>query len=169
MGRRWRAVSYERREVLEDDGDDEVEEDEGAKHLEGEEEGDGEVGAAALARAAARTFFQHGVGHHPRPRIAGEHLEEEQRRGGEGLEVAVLVDLLAHRGEEAEQRAAEHRVDEDDEREERGDVDEGRKGEDHRHDQVAQLLCALEQPENAKQSHDAQHSQQIGRQRHVLI
>ena len=132
--------------------------------LEGDEVRDREWRAAVGAAARAARLVGHRVGHQVRPRVAGEALEEEQRGGAERLEVAHVVDSLLAR-EEGEELHAEDGVDEDAQPEERADVDERGEGEDERHDQVAQLARALEQPQDAHDAQDAQHAQQEGRHR----
>mmetsp|Transcript_72792 Transcript_72792/g.144642 ORF Transcript_72792/g.144642 Transcript_72792/m.144642 type:complete len:407 (-) Transcript_72792:977-2197(-) len=78
----------ERGEVFEDDGDDEVEKDEGADDNKGDEVGEGKWSAAIPRRWVTSTFLvDHRVVHQLRPAVASETLEEGEACVGEGDEV----------------------------------------------------------------------------------
>eukprot|EP00965_Chrysotila_dentata_P089313 2949163-Pleurochrysis_carterae.AAC.1 len=61
--------------------------------------------------------------HDPIPRLSGDATEERHRGHGERLEVGVAVDVVAE-GDVPKQLDAEHRVDEEEEQQERHDVEE---------------------------------------------
>ena len=91
--------------------------------------------------ALAALFGDHAVHHQARPTVARDALKEEQESVADVVEVAavgVIIRVLMRK--EREQHDAEHRIDEDDQSEERDHVDERREGKDHRHDQVLQPL-----------------------------
>ena len=64
--------------------------------------------------------------------------------------------------DEAEELQPEYRVHKDDHREERRHVEQRWEREHERHEQAAQLLCTLEQPEQPQDTHEAHHPEQKG-------
>ena len=117
-------------EVLEDDRDHEVEEDERAEDLERDEvrhRGEARAARVRLVGAQPRLLGEHRLHHQLRPAVAGEALEEQQRRRADRDEVALVVDALEVGRvvrEEREELHAEDGVDVDDEREQRAHVEQ---------------------------------------------
>mmetsp|Transcript_53351 Transcript_53351/g.141873 ORF Transcript_53351/g.141873 Transcript_53351/m.141873 type:complete len:544 (-) Transcript_53351:309-1940(-) len=152
-------------EVLEDDGDDEVEQHEAADEREGDKVDERDpAGAAAVlgVRAASALLRDHAVVHQAVPRLAGDGAEEQHDRLRQRAEVGLPVDEGARVRDVREEVDAQHGVDEEEQEQQARDVEEARQGADERGEQVAQAGRRADEAQQTADAEDAQHAQDGG-------
>mmetsp|Transcript_5827 Transcript_5827/g.17007 ORF Transcript_5827/g.17007 Transcript_5827/m.17007 type:complete len:264 (-) Transcript_5827:199-990(-) len=157
LWRHWCLVLLDDvREVLEDDGDEEVEQENVAQQEVAHEEEDGQARVGAVA-----------VVHDAVPALTRGAAEESEQRQPEGFKVGPLVDELVVGGSARAQLlgGAAHGVKELDakdgvhheqQQQQRANVDEGGGGEEERLEELGQLAEAPKHSQHAKDAEDAQ-------------
>lgn len=150
----------------------EVFEDDGYIHVDDDEETDDEIGAQVedgrfitatilLLRFTERPIFVHEAVQNVVPAGRGGDLEEDDHSVGEGLEVERAIDaaVVFHLREEGH---ADDGVDEHDEEEQQGDVEEGRQGDEEREEQCSDAAGRFDEPQDAADTEDTNDANESG-------
>mmetsp|Transcript_63166 Transcript_63166/g.152814 ORF Transcript_63166/g.152814 Transcript_63166/m.152814 type:complete len:333 (-) Transcript_63166:347-1345(-) len=147
-------------EIVQNDGHQKVEQDEGRQHEERNEVDRREPIDAAVDSFNAVRWPNHAIMHDPVVRFARAHAEQGNHRDEERLEVGIFSQELspADVGKEVHRH---HSVDEVHEQEHRANVDKTREREQQGLEQSQQSLARPHKAEDPRHTHNAQQSREL--------